>query len=439
MQLNNDVTVSRRTFLTNSAKAGTMAVLSPHFFAGGVAADTLKVGLIGCGGRGTGAGIIDCAEAAEGIELTAIGDLFEDHLEAAPKRIKENLAKRGLPVDTIYKVTPDTTFLGFDAYERVIDSGVDMVILTTPPNFRPQHLRYAVEAGKHVFVEKPVAVDPVGARSVLESAEMAARKGLTLIAGTQMRRLKSNRDVIQRIHDGAIGEINGGQVFRTGSAMRSWRSDEKTKRKEWSEMEYQIRRWLLWTWLSGDFIVEMHVHNLDIINWIMGAHPVACISMGGRQTRIGYDYGNIYDHFSAEYEYPSDVRVEYMGAQIDNYMPRNNQRVTGTKGSAVLDFRHGEIKGSAPYTSDGTVYNPSVRQYVEMIESIRQSKALNEGKQIVESTMTAIMGRMSAYTGQPVTFDWALHESQLDLSPQKMAFGPIARREPAIPGITALY
>ena len=254
-----------------------------------------------------------------------------------------------------------------------------------------------------------------------------------------MRRLKSNRDVIQRIHDGAIGEINGGQVFRTGGAMRTWRSDEKIKRKDWSEMEYQIRRWLLWTWLSGDFIVEMHVHNLDIMNWIMNAPPVRCIGMGGRQTRIGYDYGNIYDHVSVEFEYPNDVRVEYMGAQIDNYMSRNNQRVTGTKGSALLDFRHGEIKGSVSYSSDGSAYSPSVMQYKEMIDSIRAGKALNEGKQIVNSTMTAIMGRMSAYTGSPVEFDWALNESQLDLSPANMDFGPVDRREPAIPGISTLY
>ncbi|MBK8501158.1 MAG: Gfo/Idh/MocA family oxidoreductase [Saprospiraceae bacterium] len=336
-------------------------------------------------------------------------------------------------------MTPETTFVGFDAYRKVIDSGVDMVILTTPPNFRPQHLRYAVEAGKHVFIEKPVAVDPVGIRAILESVKIAKQKGLTLVAGTQMRRLSSNREIIKRIHDGAIGDITGGQCFRSGSGMRTWRSEEKVKKKEWTEMEYQIRRWLMWSWLSGDFVVEMHVHNLDVMNWIMNAHPVKCIGLGGRQARIGIEYGNIYDHISVEYEYPNDARVEYMGTQIDNYAYRSNQRVQGTKGSAELDFSKGVIKGQHAFSSDGKSSNPSVIQYQEMIDSIRQSKAINEGQQIAETTLTAIMGRMSAYTGQLVEWDWAMNESQLDLSPPKMEFGDLSNMEVAIPGQTTLF
>ena len=396
------------------------------------------MGLIGCGGRGTGAGIIDCAESSKGIELVAMGDLFQDHIDEAPDRIRRNLEKRNLSVKDIYKVTPETTFVGFDSYQKVIDSGVDMVILTTPPNFRPMHLRAAVEAGKHVFMEKPVAVDPVGVRSIIESSKIAKQKGLTLVSGTQMRRLKSNLETIKRIHDGAIGEINGGQCFRSGGAMRNWRSSEKVKKSEWSEMEYQIRRWLLWTWLSGDFVVEMHVHNLDIMNWIINAHPVKCIGVGGRQARTGYEYGNIYDHITVEYEYPNDVRVEYMGAQIDNFTSRSNQRVTGTKGSAVLDFRKGIITGKNPFVFDGKSPNPSVLQYKEMIDSIRNAKGINEGQQIAESTMTAILGRMSAYTGKTLEWDWALNESKLDLSPEKMEFGDIPRRPVAVPGITKL-
>jgi myo-inositol 2-dehydrogenase / D-chiro-inositol 1-dehydrogenase len=182
-----------------------------------------------------------------------MGDLFEDHLASAPEEIKANLSQRGLPVKDIYKVTPETTFVGFDAYKKVIASDVDMVILTTPPNFRPEHLREAVNAGKHVFMEKPVAVDPAGIRSVLKSSEKAGEKGLTLISGTQMRRLQANREIMQRIHSGAIGKINGGQCVRHGSAMRTWQPDERVQRSEWSDMEYQIRRWLFWTWLSGGF------------------------------------------------------------------------------------------------------------------------------------------------------------------------------------------
>ena len=430
--------VNRRDFIRKAGLLASATMLAGNNFVFAEGSDTIRVGLIGCGGRGTGAGIIDCAESSSGIELVAMGDLFQDHLDKAPGRIKTNLEKRNLPVKDIYKVTPETTFVGFDAYQKVIDSGVDMVILTTPPNFRPAHLRAAVNAGKHVFIEKPVAVDSVGVRSIIESSKIARQKGLTIVSGTQMRRLLSNHETIKRIHDGAIGEINGGQCFRSGGAMRTWQSDEKVKKSEWSEMEYQIRRWLFWTWLSGDFIVEMHVHNLDVMNWIMNAHPVKCIGMGGRQSRTGFEYGNIYDHVSVEYEYPNDVRVEYMGTQIDHYPYRSNQRVTGTKGSAVLDFRKGAITGANPFNFDKESPNPSVVQYKEMIDSIRTGKGINEGQQIAESTLTAIMGRMSAYTGKSLEWDWALNESKLDLSPDKMEFGNISRRPVAIPGITEL-
>jgi predicted dehydrogenase len=195
----------------------------------------------------------------------------------------------------------------------------------------------------------------------------------------------------------------------------------------------------MWSWLSGDFIVEMHVHNLDVMNWILNAHPVRCIGLGGRQARIGHEYGNIYDHISVEYEFPKDVRIEYMGTQMDNYSHRSDQRVSGTKGSAVLDFSKGSIKGQHPFVSDAKSFNPSVLQYQEMIDSIRQGKGINEGQQIAETTMTAIMGRMSAYTGQVVEWNWALNESKLDLSPAKMEFGEIPRIEVAMPGQTPLY
>lgn len=430
---------SRRFFLKNSARVGAATLMAGNLpvFAGG--SDTIRVGLIGTGGRGTWAGIGDCAESTRGVELVAMGDLFQDHIEGAPESIRMNLEERNLSFEEVYKVTPETTFVGFDAYQKVIDSDVDMVILTTPPNFRPQHLRAAVEAGKHVFMEKPVAVDPPGIRSVLESSEMAREKGLTLVAGTQTRRSLASRETISRIHDGAIGEILAGQCFRSGGAMRNWRSDERVKKNEWSEMEYQIRRWLFWTWLSGDFVVEMHVHNLDVMNWIMNTHPVRCVGVGGRQSRTGMEYGNIYDHISVEYEYPNDVRVEYIGTQIDNFDFRSNQRVTGTKGSALLEFRTGVITGANPYNFDGEAPNPSVLQYKEMIDSIRNGTGLNEGKQVAESTMTAIMGRMSAYTGKMVEWNWALNESMLDLSPEKIEFGDMVRSPVAVPGQTKLY
>ncbi|MBN2411613.1 Gfo/Idh/MocA family oxidoreductase [candidate division KSB1 bacterium] len=433
---NNNVT--RRDFIKTTAGAGAAAILAGSRIGYTQGSDKIRVGLIGCGGRGTGAGIIDCAQSSEGIELVAIGDLFQDRLDAAPEEIRKNLLKRELPVNDIYKVTPETTFVGFDAYKKVIASDVDMVILTTPPNFRPQHLRAAVEAGKHVFIEKPIAVDPVGVRSVIESAKLAEQKGLTLVAGTQFRRLDSYRETIKRLHDGAIGEITGGQVVRNGGGMSDWRTEEKTQKSEWSDMEYQIRRWLFWTWLSGDFIVEMHVHNLDIMNWTLQAHPVQCMGVGGRQVRTAPEFGNVFDHFAVEYEYPNDVYIEYIGSQINKITSRNDQRLAGTKGSVYMDAGNGVIKGVNPYEFDREQQDPAVREYAEMIDSIRNGKAINEGRQIAESTMTAIIGRMSAYTGRTFKWDWAMNASKLDLSPEKWEFGDMPEMPVAMPGVTEL-
>ncbi len=344
---------TRRRFIKTSVAGGTAAMLLPSGILYGKNPDKIRVGLIGCGGRGTGAGIIDCAESTPGVELVAMGDLFEDHVKSAPESIKSNLQKRGLSVKDIYKVTPDTTFVGFDAYKNVIASDVDMVILTAPPFFRPEHLRAAVEAGKHVFMEKPIAVDPVGVRSVIESSDLAEEKGLAIVAGTQLRRILTNRETIKRVHNGDIGDITGGQVVRAGGAMRDWRKEEEDRKPEWSDMEYQIRRWLFWTWQSGDFITEMHVHNLDIMNWILGAHPVQCMGVGGRQVRTEAKYGDCYDHFAVEYEYPNDVRIEYIGTQIDGFTYRSDQRVTGTKGSVYLYGGNGIIKGTNPWKFEG--------------------------------------------------------------------------------------
>ncbi|MEE9462107.1 MAG: Gfo/Idh/MocA family oxidoreductase [Bacteroidales bacterium] len=429
---------TRRRFIKTSVVGGTAAMLLSNGMLYGKSPDKIKVGLIGCGGRGTRAGIIDCAESSPGVELVAIGDVFEDHVKSAPETIKTNLQKRGLPVKDIYKVTPETTFAGFDAYKNVIACDVDMVILTTPPFFRPEHLRAAVEAGKHVFVEKPVAVDPVGVRSVIESSDLALEKGLAIVAGTQLRRILSNRETIKRVHNGDIGDLTGGQVVRSGGAMRDWRSEEETRKPEWSDMEYHIRRWLFWTWQSGDFITEMHVHNLDIMNWILGSHPVQCMGVGGRQVRTEAKYGDCYDHFAVEYEYPNDVRIEYIGTQIDGFTYRSDQRVTGTQGSVYLYGGNGIIKGANPWKFEGEKPNPSVLQYAEMIDSIRKGKPLNEGRQVAESTMTAILGRMSAYTGRALKWDWAMNASKLDLTPGEMKFGDLPDMPVPMPGVTEL-
>ena len=212
--------ITRREFIKTSTKVAAAAMITGNGIGHVWGSDKIRVGLIGCGGRGTGAGIIDCAESSKGVELVAMGDIFQDHIDEAPEQIKQNLEKRGLSFEKIYKVTPETTFVGFDAYKKVLECDVDMVILTTPPNFRPEHIRASVEAGKHIFMEKPIAVDPVGVRSVIESSEKAKKKGLTMVAGTQLRRLESYAETIKRIHDGALGEIVSGQVVRCGGGMR---------------------------------------------------------------------------------------------------------------------------------------------------------------------------------------------------------------------------
>ena len=197
-----------------------------------------------------------------------------------------------------------------------------------------------------------------------------------------MRRMDSYRETIRRIHDGAIGEITGGQVVRSGSGMRNWRTEEQERRSEWTDMEYHIRRWLFWTWLSGDFIVEMHVHNLDIMNWILQSHPVQVMGVGGRQVRTEPEFGNVYDHFAVEFEYPNDVRIEYIGSQIDKFTYRSDERVAGTKGTVYLDSGNGVITGANPYQFEGDQPKPTVVEYAEMIDSIRNDKAINEGRQI---------------------------------------------------------
>ena len=358
-----------------------------------------------------------------------MGDIFKDRLESARSMFEKNLPES-------VKVTDDTCFVGWDAFKKVLACDVDMVILTTPPHFRAEHLRAAVEAGKHAFTEKPIAVDPVGVRSVIESSELADKKGLTIVAGTQMRRVAHLMEGIKRIHGGDIGRIVGGQCVRIGGGMMGW--GPKPRKPEWTDMEWHLRRWLFLTWLSGDFIAEMHVHNLDVMNWALGAHPVQCYGVGGREVRTGEEYGNVFDHFSVEYEYPNGVRVEYMGTQIDGLTYRNDQRVVGTKGKAYLDFANSIIDGEKPFKYDGPAWNPELKQHADQISAIREGKRLNEGKRIAESSLTSIMGRMSTYTGRALKWDWVMNASKLDLRPQKYEFGGLEMRPVAVPGKTPL-
>lgn len=422
--------LSRRDFVKASAALGVAAWASgaSRIYAAG--SDKIRVGLIGCGGRGT-YDTTNCLNAAQNVELAAMGDLFNDRLDRCRKQLTKELGQK-------VKVTNETCFTGWDAYKKVLACDLDLVILTEPPQFRQSHLRAAIEAGKHVFAEKPVAVDPVGVRSVIESAQLADQKNLTIVAGTQSRRMAHLIEGMKKIRNGDIGQIVGGQCVRIGDGMLTWSQETKVRQPGWSDMEWQLRRWLFFTWLSGDFITEMHIHNLDKMNWAMDAHPVQCVGLGGRQVRTGPEYGDAYDHFAVEYEYPDGVRIEYMGAQMDKVTTRQDAQVVGTKGRAYMDSGNFVIEGDKPFKYDGPSPSPVIKQHADQIAAIRNGERLNEGRRVAESTLTCIMGRMSAYTGRAMKWDWAMNASKLDLSPPKYEFGDLPMPPVAMPGQTQL-
>ena len=430
-------TISRRTFVGSAAAASLATLLATpkNVFAAG-ASDKIRIGLIGAGDRGTvSAGIIDCAEADQNIELVALGDLFTDHLEAAPANIEREMLKRGLPFKDIYKVTPETMFSGFDAYKQVIACDVDLIILTTPPVFRPIHFKAAVEAGKHVFVEKPIAVDAPGVRDFMATAERAKAKGLTVVAGTQMRRAPHLIEAMDFLRSGGAGELLAGQSARMGDGLMSFRHTEAIRDRAWSDMEWQLRRWLFAVWASGDFIVEQHVHNLDMLNWAMGGLPVQATGFGGRQNRTDSIYLNAWDHISVEYEYANGARVTHLGSQADGLAHRNDLRIRGEKGEMLLSFSRAEIDGvnARKFPGSKTV-KPPVQEYKDTLDSIRNSKAINEGQRIAESTMTAILGRLAAYSGRAVSWSWAMNASSENLTPAEWKWGDLPLRPPAVPG-----
>jgi len=419
--------MSRRDFMKTSAAVSAAAMLSPtrNVFAAG--SDKIRIGLIGCGRRGTGAAK-DCVRSSDGVELVAMGDLFRDKLD----KCLANLSKT---VDDKVSVTKDTCFVGFDAYKKVIECDVDLVLLTTPPGFRPLHLKAAIEAGKHVFMEKPVAVDPVGARSIIESSELAGEKGLAIVAGTQRRHQLNYIEIIRRIHNGDIGRIVAAQCYWIGD-YNYYKAVER--RPDWSDMEWQCRNWNYFTWLGGDHIVEQHVHNLDIINWAMQANPVKCIGMGGREVRTGPEYGHIFDHFAVEYEYENGVRVSSMCRQMQGCTNRVSENIVGSNGSAYTTGSVGRITGQNQFNYDGPKPSPFIQEHADLIASIRKGRPLNEGRRIAESTLMAIMGRMSAYTGRALKWDWMMNASELDLTPPKYEFGDLPVPPVPVPGKTKL-
>ncbi len=419
--------LTRREFNKTAAAAG-MAFAFPTsgYFAYG--SDRVRVAMVGCGERGT-VDAVYCLKSAPGVELVAMADLFQDKVDSALEQLRKQAPDQ-------VRVAPERIFLGFDAYKKILAlDGVDLVMLLTPPGFRPQMVAAGVESGKHLFIEKPGAVDPMGVRSLIESSRRAADKGLSVVVGTQQRYAPQYLELIKRIRDGQIGELTHLEALWIGD-MELWHYHDR--KPEWSDMEWQIRCWPLFTWLSGDHYVEQLVHNLDVVNWAADATPVVCHGLGGRQVRTGPQFGNIYDHFAVRYEYKSGLTMFAMATQIRGVSTRVGNVIHGTRGTAHVDRGNARIVGDKPWQFDGKPSSGDLEMHAALIASIRDRKPINEGVRLAEATMTGVVGRMSAYTGRALKWDWAMNASKLDLHPAKCEMGPMPVEPVAMPGRTSL-
>ncbi|MFC1613708.1 Gfo/Idh/MocA family protein [Gemmatimonadota bacterium] len=420
--MSNNSEMTRRDFLlagTATAISGFPFVRNAH-----AQAQSIKVGLIGCGGRGTGAAA-NAITAAPNIHLTAMADLVPEQIERSLNALKKDRDLQAGLLKNI-EVTEDRKFSGIDCYKRVMETDVDYVILATPPGFRPLHFEAAVQAGKHLFAEKPLATDPVGVSKIIKSAKAAKTKGLSVVVGLNNRHNLSAIQTVERIHQGGIGEIKAGQIYRFGGGLWHRGSDPS-----WTEMEYQCRNWYYFCWLSGDQIVEMVIHQIDLMNWAMGGHPVSAVGCGGRQVRTDPKYGNIWDHMTVDYEYPNGAHVSCMLYQWDNCEINVGVALVGTEGESDAKSM---IRGANRWRYREERTNSSVYEHTELIESIRKGQARNDALDFgAESTLTAIMGREAAYTGKLVTWEDMLNSS-LDLFPKNIKPGPAPRRPTPIPG-----
>ena len=374
----------------------------------------IKVGVIGCGGRGSGA-IQNLFDAADGIKLTALGDVFPDRLEGLRKMAAEKLGQ---------EVPDENCFIGFDAYQKVIDSGVDMIIDTTPPVFRPDHFKYAVQKGVHSFLEKPVAVDAKGYRTMMAAAKQAQAKGLCVVCGTQRHHQRPYVEAFRKIQEGYIGEITGGNVY-WNQGMLWYRNREKG----WSDMEWMIRDWVNWKWLSGDHIVEQHVHNIDVFLWMSGYKVAKATGFGARHRRIT---GDQYDQFSIDFEMENGVHLHSMCRQIDGCSNAVGEIIYGTKGSwNSFDHEIKDLDGNVVWKFDNEKaetefrqHNPYVLEHVDLVNHIRKGEPIDEATACAMSTLAGVMGRTAAYTGDTVTWD-AMSQSELDYLPEKLELGPM--------------
>ena len=435
---------SRRSFIGGAAVAGVAlaacaapakeevpVALGPKMILGPELApdgEPIRAGLIGCGGRGTGAAG-NFLSSGPNLQVVALADTFEDRLESCRGRLKEQHGA---------EIADDQCFVGFDAYKKLLEADINYVIIATPPYFRPEHFKAAVEARKHVFMEKPACVDPVGARSIMETGEKATALNLKVATGTQRRHQKNYIETYNRVMDGAIGQITSARAYWNQSQL--W---FKERQKGWSDMEWMIRDWVNWTWLSGDHIVEQHVHNVDVINWFTNSHPVNAVGMGSRARRVT---GDQYDFFAVDYEMESGIHMMSMCRQVDGCENNVSEYIVGTKGSTNCADTIYDLDGNVTWEYDAakdeagnvTDTSPYVQEHIDLVTCIREDKPINEANNTAVSTMTAVMGRTSAYTGKLTTWD-EMMASDTKIGPDEMKLGRypdiIKAAKPPVPGI----
>ena len=428
---------SRRKFLGNTAAIGAIGaigasqllkacsseettgkVIEPSFLATAPEGQPLKAGVVGCGGRGSGAAL-NFLDAGPGLSIVAVGDVFQDRVDGIRKKLKD---QKNVDLDD------SMCFTGFDAYKRVIESDVDIVILATPPYFRPEHFQACVEARKHVFMEKPVAVDPVGARAVMAASKQAEAAGLCVVTGTQRRHQWSYQNMVARIRAGMMGDIVSSNVYWNMGKL--WHREQQSG---WTEMEYMIRDWVNWTWLSGDHITEQHIHNIDVSNWIVGDAPVEAVGMGSRLRR---PTGDCYDNFSIDFVYDKQIHMNSMCRQINDCANSVSEHISGTKGYMICGDGNQHIldhEGNLLYEYTSPVdekgepleNNPYVQEHIDLVAAIRTGNQIVEAEETAKSNLTAIMGRQAAYTGKKVTWE-EMMGSGLKLGPKgELKLGPV--------------
>lgn len=420
---------SRRDFLKTSSTAAMASAATLNFIARSSAyaqnSDTIRVGLVGCGGRGTGAAN-QALTADENVKLTAVADVFPDKVDRAVNILKKQHEK---------KVDVPHQFVGLDSYQKLIDSEVDLVILATPPGFRPLHFRAVVEAGKHCFIEKPMATDAPGVRSILESVKISKQKNLAIVAGFCWRYEYERRAFYDRILGGEIGDVQSVYATYLTGPVKPMQPDSK-RNSNWSDIEWQVRNWYNFAWLGGDGLVEQAVHSVDKIAWAMrDTPPVSCTAVGGRG--IPNNSGNIFDHIEVNYLYPKGVRAYMAQRQQRRCHNENSDYLLGTKGRA--DIARGIYIENAKgrWTYDGKRQNMYQVEHNELFKSIRDGKPINNGERMALSTMMAIMGRTAAYTGKEITYEQALNSKE-DRFPKDMNWKTGKHTPPPLaqPGIT---